>query len=204
MAIKAPKMSAKTTVAVCVAASFVILLVLFAAGRSFYTRITHNARVISKKQAAESQLKTNLNNLPALSSAYDNLGPTQDLIKKALPDTSDFPAIVATMEVIAGASNVNMASVSPLGSLASSTPTAGPVAAASSDSSPLPFQYSVNVKGPYSGVLSFLSNLQISARPIIITGIQLSGTTDLLTGTINCQTYSFNPPILADKTVVVK
>jgi len=220
VAIKSTKLSTMGVIGLSMAVTIIALIILVVAGRSFYIRIGHNSRVLSAKQTAEKQLETNLSNLPQLAQAYQALGTKQSLAEQALPDTDDFPATVATIEAIAGASNVGLVSVSPQTVTATSTSTTTPTTGGSSSGAIIstppaqvsamsslaaqPTTYSINIKGPYSGVLTFLSDLQLSARPIKITDIQLSGTNSSLTGTIGAQTYFFLPQVLVDKSEVVK
>ena len=207
MASKLGKMSTNNVIALSSLVSLLMLVALILVGRGLFKQITHNTRVISKQQAAETQLKNNLSALPALAAAYQNLGNSVPLISDALPTTADFPALVAMMESVGGTSGVSITGVSPADATAS-TPTSGTSvsAAVGSSASPTPssFSFSVTANGKYSSILQFLTNLQKSARPITVTGLQLSGTSDALTATISATTYYFNPPALIDKTETVK
>ena len=177
-------------------------------GKGLLKDITHNSKVISKKQAAESQLKKNITTLPTLTQAYQNLGSAKDLIDTALPTTADFPGLVATMEAVAGTSNVTLQSVSPANESSSggttSTATPATTDTSSSSATPVGYAFSISVKGNYANITSFLSNLQLSLRPVQISGLQLAGTNDALTGTITAQTYYDAPAVLQDMTEAVQ
>lgn len=195
----------------------VMLLVLFAVGKGLLKEITHNSTVIGKKQTADKQLKKNIEALPGLSQAYQNLGSTKDLIAVALPSSSSFPELVAMMEAVASTNNVTLNSVSPAsdgtsafgasGSTTSgvSTPAAAtPTPTATGSGTPSSYPFSVNVKGKYADITKFLGSLQLSARPIKITDVQLTGTTDTLSGTITAETFYYSPVVLQDKTETVQ
>ncbi len=204
---KLPKTSTNTVIVLAALTVIIMLVVLLVVGRSFIKQIGHNGAVISKKQKAQTQLGTNLANLPGLADAYQNLGSTTSLVADALPTKADFPAIVATMEAISGASGVGLTSVNPaatLGSATSSTTVSPTGSADTSTASPQPYGLSIAIKGNYASVVKFLGNLQLSARPIVINGIQLAGTTNAVTGTVTATTYFYSPEILADKTEAVK
>jgi Tfp pilus assembly protein PilO len=185
----------------------VMAIVLIVVGKTFVGKIVHNSKVIGAKQDAERQLKDNLAALPKLQTAYNQLGNIKDSLSQALPTKSSFPALVATMEVVAGSSNVDLQSVSPGGSAASSS--AAPSAPAGSVSTtaatgPEPFGFSTQISGSYASILKYLSNLQLMARPVTITNVQLSGQTSSMTASVTANTYYYNPPILQDKTKEVK
>jgi len=224
VASKTSKLSTNNLIALATLVVAIMIVLLVIVGRGFLKDITHNSTVIGKKQKAESQLKQNISALPGLTSAYQNLGSTKDLIASALPTQSDFPGLVATMEAIAGTSGVSLQGVAPQTAAGTAIPTAGAAAPTTSpsaaiqsinnstvsasggaaDTGPQPYAFTITVKGSYTTIISFLSNLQLSARPIKVTDVQLSGTTPALSGTIIAQTYSYNPAVLQDKTEVVK
>lgn len=210
------KLSTNKIIALSVVISVIALIILFAIGKSFFTTIKHNTTVINKKTAAETQLKTNLTNLPTLKTAYDNLGGTVATVSDSLPDTADFASLVATMEAVASSSSISLSTVSPQSQLlipvATPTPTTATTPGApgatatttTTTTAPQPTGFSVSVKGSYAAMLVFMGNLEKSSRPIKITDIQLSGTTPTLTGTISGAAYYYNPQVLADKTETVK
>lgn len=201
MAIKAPKLSTNNIIALCVVVSIILVFVLIGVGRSFYIRITHNARVITRKQVAEKQLKENLINLPLLSQSYDALGVTKTALDDSLPATPNFPALVASMEAISGLSGVTLQTVAPSSQVTtpSATTSSTPV-----QTGPQPFAFTTTTHSSYAALLAYLTNLQIYSRPIAITGLQISGTTPSVTATITGNTYYYTPQILVDKTEAVK
>ncbi|HSX14521.1 MAG TPA: hypothetical protein VLE72_01235 [Candidatus Saccharimonadales bacterium] len=219
--IKKPRLSTNALIALSAVAVALVVIIVLVFGRSLIKRIGHNNAVITKKASAEKQLKQNLANLPGLSQAYSNLGPTKTVINDALPTTASFPDLVATIESIAGTSGVALQSVSPAlvssAAASSAAPTSSsPSAAVQSingtsssttsvqPSGPQPYQFSMSIQGNYDSLVKFLHNLQLSARPIIISGVQVTGTNDALTATVTGQTFYFNPQVLEDKTEVVK
>lgn len=197
-----PKLSTSSMVALSGVVVFVMVLVLVFVGRGFIKQISHNSKVISKKQAADKQLTTNLDNLPQLAQKYQDNKNLQPTIDHALPVVADFPGIVATMEVIAGSGGVLLSSVSP-GQV--TTPAGVPVATATSSSAtPQAYAVTAAVSGNYDQILKFLTALQQSARPIKINNLQLNGLTSSLSGSVDMTTYYYDPQVLADKTEAVQ
>ncbi len=211
---KLSRVSTTQVIALSVVACIILLFILGIVGRNFVGKISHNSKVIGKKQDAEKQLKANLKALPELQRSYDSLGDRRDILDKALPVDSHFPQLVASMEVLAAASNVAIFNVSPSGTTtpgaAASTPTTTTapttpttVAAPATAASPQQFGFAVQVKGSYKDIMTFLNNLQLSARPIVVTNVQLSGNTGVISASCTMVTYFYNPPVLQDKTEVV-
>lgn len=212
------KVSTTNLVLLAALVAGISLVILILAGRVLWKQITLNGRVISKKQAAEKQLKANIEAIPTLTQNYQSLDGTKDTINNALPTKADFPALVAMMEAVAGTSGVELDSVSPSanGSATASPATAAQVttnptavAAATSGvnttvSEPTKTEFSVSIKGTYANITTFLTNLQLSARPVSYSSMKLSGTTADLTADLDLYSYYYAPTVLQDKTEVVK
>ncbi len=194
-----PKISTTGAIVLSVLVVCVMVIVLVVVGRSFITRISHNSKVIGKKQTAEKTLTDNLKAIPQLTEEYKGLKNMPKAIDNALPVVPDFPGLVATMEVLAGSSDVLLSSVTPQIQTAAATTTP-----AATTSDPTVFPYSVSVAGNYTQLLQFMTNLELSARPIKIDSMQLSGTTDSMSGAFSLTTYYYDPKPLADKTEEVK
>ena len=165
-----------------------------------------DAKVIAGDSTASSQLKTKLNNAPIVVSAYNDLGSKQQLIADALPNDPDFPQAVALMDSIAAASGVQLKSIAPTAATQGNAPTAGSTSAASTaaSSSATPYGISVEVEGPYTQIVNYFQNLELSARPMKVLSSAFQGSSSDLQATIEIQTYYQPQADVSDKTKAVK
>lgn len=208
------KVSTNNLMVIAVVVGVLAVLTLVFAGRTLAKKIILEGKIVSKDNAANSQLDKNLAALPSLATNYQNLGNTKDLIAAALPTTADFPSIVTTAEAIAAASNVELDSVGPVtAAAAAATSASGAVSAQIAPTSlatsgpqtaPQSYGFTVAIKGRYADILNFAKNLQLSARPIKVVSLQLNGSTDQLTGTIQMNTFYYRPQALQDQMETVK
>lgn len=205
-----PKLSTNTLIAAAALVSLLALVALFLVGRTLVSKAILNGKVISGKLKAEHQLDSNLAALPTLASNYQDLGNLQGVIETSIPTTPDFPALAATLESIAGQSGVELDSVSPGSTTATTaaapttTPSTSLTATGGSTTSAQPYPINIAVKGSYQNVLKLLSDLQLSARPFNVTAVTTSGTTAEVTATISATAYYYNPSVLQNKTEVIK
>jgi len=128
-----------------------------------------------------------------------------DVVLRALPETADFKTLIGVFENIGAASGVQ-ASVSTPTTVAgagttatagtpSTNASAGTIGGLTSDSNvstgstPVPFQITVTVNGPYQQVLQFLKNTEKSLRPINFQTMTISGTSGTVQASITFETY---------------
>lgn len=166
-------------------------------GREFYM----NTKVIIGKQQAVSDLGKKKENADSLISTYENLGQKRELIEHAIPNTSDFPQIVTLVNNAAQSSGIRVKAISP--NATSLTVTAAPQAASSSGQA-TQYKFGMDVEGSYARVRDFIRNLELSARPIKIDGISISGDGDSLNVSMRGTTYYQSEASLEDKVEPVK
>ena len=148
--------------------------------------ITQDQHVASNVENSYKSFVNQTNNIIGGSSIGTaiNDGNNAKIILDALPETYDFPALIASTEALINTSGVTIQSLSgtdqSLSIVSSSQPT------------PIPIAFSV--QGSYSEIQNFLSVLNHSVSPIDILSINLSGTDSNLTASVNAQTYFYDPP----------
>jgi hypothetical protein len=174
-------------------------------GKMLVSTIIRDQKVVSAKIKADDQLKENLENAPKLVESYRSLGPLARVLEDALPTTRDFPSVLVTMENIGINSGVKLKAVSPAlvasnggGAEASNTATgttqtSGTVEPTTSSSATAPtpqnFMFTTTFDGTYPSLLSFMRNLELSARPMRVVNMQLTGTGSALSGSVDVQTF---------------
>jgi hypothetical protein len=151
--------------------------------------IATNTKVITAKDAANNQLKSDLSAAPQLVDAYNSLGPQQTTISDALPIYSDLPDLLVTLQNMASNSGVSIKSVSPSNNGAVATPPAPAAAGAGSSAAPQPYGFSISYEGSYASILRLLGQMETSARPMRVVGIQMTGTGGDLTGNLDVDTF---------------
>jgi hypothetical protein len=182
----------------------ILLVTLIALGvtgvavKMLATSIIRDAKVLSAKNKANDQLEKNLESAPKLVDNAKNLGSTNELIADALPNTSDFPGLMALMENLSAESGVTLKSINPssaAGTVAS--PASGgavPAATAAVPNSgdvptPQTFAFSAAFDGTYASFQRLIANLEASARPVKVTSVQLSGSGNSLSVQLEGTTY---------------
>lgn len=172
------------TVVVIVGAGF--------AGKSLYDAITLNRKVLDAKSAADTKLATDLENAPKLVESYGQLGGLARVVGDALPVTRDIPSVLVTMENIGLQSGLTVKSITPVPTVASS------VAGANAEQQPpagvgVPltqsFRVGIAFSGTYASLQKFLAAVELSARPMKVVNLQLSGGGNALAGQVDIQTY---------------
>lgn len=188
-----------------VAAGVAVFLIVFTlvAAKSLIGQGNYQRKVISAKQIALDQLKTNQTNANQLVSSYktfldspENLiggapsgnGPTDGsnpkLVLDALPTQYDFPALTSSLEKIIDGQNMNIKGI---------TGQDDQVAQQSniSSASPLPVEmpFSVTAEGSYTQVQSLVGQFEHSIRPFQILTADFKGDQNDMTVTLSAQTY---------------
>lgn len=152
-----------------------------------------NSRVTSRKEAVRDQLIINLENAQELQTAF-NIFETQDVnseeVLGALPSRYDFPALATSIEALAARSGLQLASFNgdDLGATAANTTTSP---------TPVEMEFNIEVNGPFSDIKKFVSNLDLSIRPMKITSIELRGGEDDMTAQMVVETY-YQPRVNLD------
>lgn len=198
-------------------ASFLVVFSLVA-GKALLSQSAYQNRVISKKEKARNQLKTNIDASGTLINAYKSfIGTSQNVINgnpngtgpkdgdnakiilDALPSQYDFPALANSLDKLLSDNNVKIVSIT--GSddelaqqtnQSSTTPTAVAV----------PFE--INVSGDYASIQNLITVLERSIRPIQALTVKLAGNDKSLSLDIQAQTFYQPAKALGNATEVVK
>jgi len=110
-------------------------------------------------------------------------GNNAKIILDALPQTYDFPAMIASLQALFTMPGITVESLTGTDNSLSLVQSAQPV--------PIPISFSV--QGSYVNIQNFLTVIKRSVSPIDILTVQLSGTDTTLTASITAQTYYYNP-----------
>jgi Tfp pilus assembly protein PilO len=182
--------------------------------------IALDSKLVSKKLAAEKQLKENIVAAPNLIEAYRELGEERTLLEDALPTTADLPSLLVVLENMSKDATLALSGVAetaPVVAVAAPAPAAADTDATASDATatgtdttggtatttgtaattepvsvtpkPETFAVAVTVKGSYAGLQTILDHIEKSARPMRLTGIQISGSPSQLDVTLSIETY---------------
>ncbi|HSX48144.1 MAG TPA: type 4a pilus biogenesis protein PilO [Candidatus Nanoarchaeia archaeon] len=192
------ELSANNFIVVAALVTLVAIIISVVASKALVAQLLLNNRVIDKKSVAAKQLQTNVNNLPELHKNYDALGGYQQLISDSLPSKPDFPALVSTLDVIAGSSGVKLRTISP------DTNAPAVDATATTGSSPVAVPFSLGVEGSYDAMLRFFTNIELSSRPIRVTGISQQGPNGSQQMLLDLSSYYQPPADLSLKTETVQ
>lgn len=166
--------------------------------KSLVTGIIRDTKIASADKAADDQLKKDLEAAPSLVSAHKALGTSSDVLANALPNTVDFPSLIVMLENMTNDAGVNLKSVSPsinsgtgdtAGAGTETTTTGATAATSSTTPSPQAYPFSVTLDGTYDSLVKFLGNLEMSARPVRVVGLQLNGSGSSLSGQLDLNTY---------------
>ena len=164
-------------------------------------KLISGQKLASKQGQAASILSSNLQTAPVLVQNYQNLSPAvRQEITDALPTTPNVTGLIATLEHIAGVSGVQLQAFSPL----AATSATGASTTMTSLTGALPVTGSLTVSGSYANIVQFISNMQLSARPMQLSVLQLQGSSSAMTLTVSLTTYYQPAASLQLKTGVIK
>ncbi|HEY2004236.1 MAG TPA: hypothetical protein VGH44_03920 [Candidatus Saccharimonadia bacterium] len=162
------------------------------AAKALIGSITLDNKVLKAKNLANTNLQSDVDAAPKLVDAYAALGTQAGVIADALPDTTDFPGLIVVLENMTNDAGLRLKSVAPTTGATAATAT-GTTTTASGDASqappPQPFDFSLSFDGRYDTLLKLLDHLEKSARPMRITGLQITGSGSALSGTVTAETY---------------
>jgi hypothetical protein len=184
-------------------AAFITVFCLFAT-KAALSQSRYQARVTTKKEAANKQLEENVKAFNQLSVSYktfdvqatnviggnsegqgDRDGKNPKIILDALPSTYDFPALTSSLEKVLGDTGLKVTGISgtddQLNQQANlSSPNPQPVT--------VPFSFSIT-DANYGAVGQLITKMQQSIRPLQIDTISLAGSADSMTVTVSAHTY---------------
>ena len=211
------KLSGNNLLIVLALVTLLVVGITALAAKAMIADIFLNNKVLTAKNTADGNLKTDLDAAPKLVDAYHALGSQAGVLADALPVTSDFPALIVEMENITNDSGVFLKTVGPdtLGGLsggvtpALSTPTAGSASGSTAKDDlaappAQPYNFTLDLDGNYANLLKLLNDLETSARPMRVTSLQMTGgATDLHTS-LTVTTYYMDKAKLPIGTETVK
>ena len=224
------KLSGNNLLIVLALVTLLALGITALAAKTMIADILLNNKVLTAKNEADANLKTDLDAAPKLVDAFNALGNQAGVLSDALPVTSDFPALLVEMENITNDTGMLLKSVDPdTGGLGGTSVTAsaasaatttassagatgGTAAAGSSDASsggiaaptPQTYNFTLDLNGTYPNVLRMLSDLETSARPMRVTSMTLGGVTGALNVQLGVTTYYMDKAQLPIGTETVK
>jgi Tfp pilus assembly protein PilO len=197
----AEKLNANNLLLILLLISFIIIGTTTLVAKTLISGLIRDTKVLSAENKANSNLNKDLKAAPDLIASYQKLGLTAVRLADALPNNSNFPALIVALENMASDSNVGLKSVSPAQVAVVQTNTTGTVTTAGGDgikpvaievAKPLPYAYTVAFDGNYAALQHFLADLEIYDRPMRVTSLKLSGSGSALSGTLDIQTYYQN------------
>ncbi len=188
------------TVIAVAAATFVVVFCLFAA-RALFSQSLYHGRVISEKEKALTQLRTNQQELSTLEASYSTFngqstnilggsstgagtldGNNAQIVLDALPNAYDYIGLSSSFEQLLRDGGYTIESIggSEQGGLSDATTTA---TTGSSSSVATEIPYSLSFIASTERTQDFIQTLERSIRPIYVDAIQIqAGENTLLTG----------------------
>jgi len=176
----ADSLSTSNLIVVAVLISFLSAGIAIVVGRSLINNMVLNARVISKKNAANKQISNNYTALKNLQTEYNGLGAIRETIETSMPKRPNLPELYTMMENLGNTSQVTTQSVSP-------TTTTDVDAVPGTGLQKL--TVSVSVSGSYASIKTYLKNIELSARPLHIDSLNLGGNDTTMQASIVMTTY---------------
>ncbi len=176
----ASNLSTSNLIAVAILIGILSVAIALIVGRMLLSSMMLNARVIGKKNAANKQISANYDNLKGLQDQYSSLGATRETVTAALPTKPSLPELWAMMENIGNTSGVSTSSVTSVVTTDAEAPAGGPV-------QQLPI--TVSVQGSYTAIQDYLKNLELSTRPLRVSSVSISGSTNTVQANLTIVTY---------------
>jgi len=177
---------ANSTVFIAVAIASVLVMFCAISFKFLWNRLGYNSRVITAKTQARDQLKDNSSNIDALSEQFVELDASATTNSKtilhALPPSYDYPALATFVESLAQQSGVSFPGSVGQDISASALKDANV-------SQPLEIPLNIEVNGSYKSIAQFIKNTEYSIRPIHISNVEYSGSSDQIKAVITAKTY---------------
>lgn len=177
---------ANSTVFVAVAVAAVVVMASLIAMKFLWTQLSYNSRVISAKVVARDQIADNNDSVDSLSKEFIDLessaSTNSKVILHALPPSYDYPGLATYIESLAQTSGVTFP-----GSVGQDISESAITSSVVSEPQEIPL--SIEVNGTYDSIVQFIKNTELSIRPIHITNVEYSGTSERLKAVITATTY---------------
>jgi Tfp pilus assembly protein PilO len=157
--------------------------------KALIDNISRDTKVATAMSTARKTMDQNVKNAPQLVQAYAGLGQLNQVIKDALPNTTDFPGVLIVVENMAATAGIKLKTVSPVkAASASSGSTTSTATSSALAPKPASVKYAVTFDGSYATFAKFVSNLELSARPMHVSSVSLTGTGSNLAGMMEIDT----------------
>jgi hypothetical protein len=213
---------AQTTMFVAVGVAVAVTIFCLISAKALLSQAIYQHKVISQRQTALKQLKTDASNAKTLVDQYHNVfegsdainiiggkrtndanatppdGSNSRIVLDSLPTSFDFPALLTSLSKMMADAGVNGPQVNGTDDpgMAKSTASAAPT--------PVPITVAANASGNYSSVKKLVNDFERSVRPFDITSISLSGDSNVLNMSVQLTTYYQPATTFAAQTKGVK
>lgn len=204
-------------VAVAAGSAFLVMFCLVAS-YSLFGQLTYQNKVISTKQKAVSQLRSNLTAVDSLVKSYDTFqaspqnliggspsgngvqdGSNSKLVLDALPSKYDFPALTNSLERLALNQGVKIQSITGTDDEVNQSANV-----ANGKPAPVEMPFELTVSGSYAAIQNLITALERSIRPVQIQSTRITGDQKDLTLVVNAKTFYQPEKQLNIKMEVVK
>lgn len=176
---------ANTAIFTSVIVASVIVAITLVSFNFLFKEFKYNQKIITAEREADATLQENVKSVENLKNTLSSLNTStvnEQKIFNALPPIYDYPALASSMDWLAKSSGVSLQGGIGQDESASAQ---GP----SNNPQPVEIALNLSVQGSYSSIKKYVSNLQLSIRPINIKSIQLSGTNASMQAQITAVTY---------------
>jgi Tfp pilus assembly protein PilO len=174
--------------------------------KTLFTSIVRDTKVVTAKSAADKQLKDDLDAAPKLVDSYATLGTQATVLADALPNGIDLPSLIVSVENMTADAGLKLKTVAPAQVAVDATGAGAGSTNTDASSAPAPqvYPFSVTFDGTYASLQKFLSDVETSARPMRVTGVQINGSGSALSGEIDMETYYQDKAQLPFSTETIK
>lgn len=203
---------------IMIAVASVIVVFSLVASKALLSQRTYQSHVITRKEKALKQLKSNVDAVRRLVNSYsdfenstenaiggnpvgvgDRDGDNAKIVLDALPSQYDFPALATSLEKLLTSPNYKIESIVGIDDELNQqknpeTPTPVPV--------DMPFE--ISVTGTYAAIQELVATLQKSIRPFQLQAIKLTGKDSELKAEITAKTFYQPEKSLTIKTEEIK
>ena len=177
---------ANSMVFVSVAVSAVVVMFCLISIRFLWQKKSYNDRVIGAKTNARKQIEDNISNLDQLTAQFPELqnraSNNSKTILHALPPNYDYAALVTSMEYLAKQAGVKLSSG--IGQDESAA-----AVKEQNTYTPQEIALTLNVSGNYENIVRYISSLERSIRPVLVTTVDFNGTSSDLKASITAKTF---------------
>jgi Tfp pilus assembly protein PilO len=179
------EMKTSNYLALLVVITIIVLLVGGLVVKSLATSFLQTNRVIGKKNAVQVVLATDVTNAKAITRQYEDLNGQKSVIANSLPGDSDIPGFANALEAMSSHEGVQFLGVSTVAATTGIKQLGGVNGMSAATSLPV----TITINSSYDNLSHFLVSLESSSRPVVVSGLSLTGTNAKLSVTINATTY---------------